>query len=133
VRTEIEQHLARSEELISVAEDLFAGGHAADAVSRAYYAMFHAATAVLLRLNIERASHGALIAAFGEHVSKPGLMDRKFHRYLLDGFAARSQSDYEPAPETSADEARETIDRAKEFLSAVKNYLLTDARGDTNG
>lgn len=130
---EIEQHLDRGQELISVAEQLLAAGYMADAVSRAYYAMFHGATAVLLSIEIERASHGALIAAFAQFVTKPGLMDRNFHRYLLDAFASRTESDYGPAPDVSVDEARETIDRAKEFLSAVKNYLLTDARGDTNG
>lgn len=109
--------------MISVAEQLFAAGHMADAISRAYYALFHGATAVLLNMKVERASHGALIAAFAQFVSKPRLMDRKFHRYLLDAFASRTESDYAAAPEMSADETRQTIDRAKEFLAASRDYL----------
>ena len=86
-----------------------------------------------MKLEIERKSHGALIAAFGEHVAKPRLVDPELHHYLVEAFSARTACDYLPAPPMTRDKARETLDRAKEFLSAVKNYLLTDARGDTNG
>ncbi len=131
MKLEIQEHLRRGGELISAAETLFRDEHWADAVSRAYYAMFHAATAVLLNLDIERKSHGALIAAFGEHVAKPRLMDPELHHYLVEAFSARTASDYLPAPSMTRDQARMTIDRAKEFLSAAKNYLETDDRGDT--
>ncbi len=124
------QHIQRSEELIAVAEDLFELKHWADAVSRVYYAMFHTATAILLNQNIERTSHHALIAVFGELVAKPGLMDKKFHRYLLDAFSARSESDYLPIPETGDEEARMMIDHAKEFSAAARSYLQTDAPGE---
>lgn len=129
MKKEMEEHLRRSEELILVAEELCEREHWADAVSRAYYAMFHAATAVLLNMGTERASHRALIAAFGEHVAKPGLMDREFHRYLMDAFAARGISDYFPSPDITPGKARETLDRAREFLSAAKNNLQTGASG----
>ncbi len=50
-------------------------------------------------------------------------MNKKFHRYLLDGFSARSDSDYEPVTEASAENALIIIDQAKEFLEAAKELL----------
>lgn len=106
-----------------VTGDLIELGHWEDAVSRAYYSMFHAATAVLLSKNIQRSSHHALISAFGEYVTKPGLMDRKLHQYLITAFSVRSGSDYMPIPDTNEEDARIVLDQAQEFLGAAKDFL----------
>ena len=79
---EIKQHIERSEQFIKVAEDLSKLKYWDNVISRTYYAIFHAAIAVLLNINIQRSPHHALIAAFGEHIAKMNLMDTKFHRYL---------------------------------------------------
>jgi len=120
---EIRQHIERSKQFIKVAEDLSKLKYWDNVISRTYYAMFHAATAVLLNINIQRSSHHALIAAFGEHIAKMNLMDTKFHRYLLDAFSARSESDYFPVSKASKEEALSMIKKAKEFLSTAKEYL----------
>ena len=120
---EIRQHIERSEQFIEVAEELSKLKYWDDVISRTYYAMFHAATSVLLNINIQRSSHHALIAAFGEHIAKTNLLDNKFHRYLLDAFSARSESDYLPVSKASKKEALSMIKKAKEFLSAAKEFL----------
>lgn len=54
------------------------------ACSRAYYAMFDAARAVLLAINPQEAprTHSGLIAAFGLNLVRTGLVDRDFGRAL---------------------------------------------------
>lgn len=123
MREEIIQHINRGKHYIQVAEYLAELSYWDDVISRAYYAMFHTATAVLLSVEISRSSHHALNSAFGEYVAKPGLMNTKFHRYLLDGFSARSESDYEPVTEASEENALIITDQAKEFLEAAKDFL----------
>lgn len=123
MREEIIQHINRGKHYIQVAQDLAELSYWDDVVSRAYYAMFHTATAVLLSMDISRSSHHALNSSFGEYVAKPGLMNKKFHRYLLDGFSARSDSDYEPVTEASEENALIIIDQAQEFLEAAKEFL----------
>ena len=118
-----EQHLKRAEELADLAARLLEHSHLADAVSRAYYAMFHAATAVPGHLSIERNSHHALWAAFGESVVRPGLMDPKYHRYGLDMLSARQEADYLAEPQVSLDAAQEQVNLAKEFVLACKQFL----------
>ena len=123
MKAEVAKHLKRAEELLEVARENLENRHPADSVSRSYYAMFHAAAAVLKQLGIERRSHHALWAAFGERVAAKGLMDARYHRYGLDAFSARSFSDYLPEPEDSLDDAAEGLGIARDFVAACRDVL----------
>jgi hypothetical protein len=82
--------------------------------------MFHAATAALLAKGIERTSHHAIISAFGEFVVKPGLLESKFHRYIIEAFTLRNDCDYLAPFEVEESQAAATLQRAKEFIQACK-------------
>jgi len=123
VKPEIEQHLARADELLRLGRQILGLGYPADVVSRCYYAMFHGATAVLLELGVERKSHHALWAAFGQLVAKPGLMDARFHHTGIRLMRLRSRSDYLPEPDILRKEAEESVQAASEFLIACRTFL----------
>lgn len=55
-------------------------GEAGLASDRAYYAMFHAAEALLLVRELNFSSHGAVHGAFGREYAKTRELDPKFHR-----------------------------------------------------
>jgi uncharacterized protein (UPF0332 family) len=67
-RAEIEQYLGLAREELVTARDNLQLGHFRVAVSRAYYAMFYAATALLGSQGLWRSKHQGVIAAFGEHL-----------------------------------------------------------------
>ena len=90
-------------------------------MARAYYAMFHAATAALLTKGIERTSHHAIISAFGEFLSKPGLVDEKFHKYIIEAFTLRNDCDYLAPLVADKSQASVTLRRAKEFVETCRN------------
>jgi uncharacterized protein (UPF0332 family) len=54
------------------------------AASRAYYALFYAAEALLLAEGLAFSSHAAVIAGFGKVFAKTQRLDPRFHRYLID-------------------------------------------------
>ena len=118
MREDIKRHLDSAEMFLRESIHLFSGGFYNGTIGRAYYAMFHAATAALLIRNIERTSHHAIIAAFGEFLAKPGLVDPKYHKYIIEAFTLRNDCDY-LAPFT-ADEAQAemTLKRARQFVDA---------------
>ena len=99
---------------------LFEGGRFAAAAARAYYAMLHAASAVLLEKGIERHSHQGVISAFGQYLVKPGLISAEFHRYFRESFDIRQESDYEPVASVSKEQAQKIISRAEEFVEACR-------------
>ena len=92
-------------------------------VSRAYYSMFYLVSAVLLTKDMNFSKHQAVVAAFGQHFIKTGIFKHKFHQYLVEAFEQRQIGDYEPMEEITKETAQKNIDRAEEFLVAVRVYL----------
>lgn len=99
--TEIEKMLQKAAQSVEAADELLQNGYAGFAVSRAYYAMFYSAEALLLKQNLSFSKHGAVIAAFGEHFIKAKIFDPKFHRYLREAFDQRLVGDYDVMNEIS--------------------------------
>ena len=120
MNTDISEHFESSEEFLRESEHLMTGGFYRGAVGRAYYAMFHAATAALLSRGIERSSHHAILAAFGEHIVKTGLVDTKFHVYITKAFARRNECDYLSFTGADKSEAETILQRAKEFVEICR-------------
>lgn len=85
--------------------------------------MFYLVSAVLLTKGLNFSKHQAVVAAFGQHFIKTGIFKHKFHQYLVEAFEQRQIGDYEPMEEITKETAQKSIDRAEEFLVAVKAYL----------
>jgi len=61
---EVRELIAKAERSLRAAERLLEAGDHDFAVSRAYYAMFYAARALLLTRNVRRSKHSGVLAAF---------------------------------------------------------------------
>jgi uncharacterized protein (UPF0332 family) len=120
---EIEEYLALAREDLAAARDNLQFGHLRAAVSRAYYAMFYAATALLGSQGLWRSKHQGLIAAFGEHFVKPGLIEPHYGRILRDAFEARLDSDYGPNPDLNESSAEQLISNAETFVGRLAQIL----------
>jgi uncharacterized protein (UPF0332 family) len=121
--SEIQEYIALATEDLSAARDNVRLGHLRVAVSRAYYAMFYAATAVLGSRGQWRSKHQGLIAAFGEFLVKPGLVESRYGRILHDAFEARLDSDYAPHPDLNEASARQLITNADDFVGRMIRFL----------
>jgi uncharacterized protein (UPF0332 family) len=97
------------------------------AVSRAYYTMFYAAEALLLKENLSFSKHSAVIAAFGRHFVKAGHVPPDFHRFLIEGMDSRNVGDYALKARMSKKEAAEQIRRAEKFLEMASHFLGADS------
>ena len=93
------------------------------AAARAYYAMFYIAEALLAERDLRFSKHAGVHSAFGEHFAKAGVLDAKYHRWLIDAFDRRIAADYGVKAEITADDARILVEQAKEFVSAAQNFL----------
>lgn len=82
--------LQKAQRAIQAAQTLLAAGDFPDfATGRAYYAMFYIAEALLEEKDLRFSKHGGVHGAFGEHYVKTGLLEPKFHRWLLNAFDQR--------------------------------------------
>jgi len=115
--------LEKAARAIAGAERELVSQDAEFAIARAYYAMFYVAEALLNEKGLRFKKHGGVQGAFGEHFAKTGLLDPKYHQWLLAGFEKRITADYGIEEIIESDDAREMIRQAKEFLQAAQQYL----------
>jgi uncharacterized protein (UPF0332 family) len=115
--------LFRAEEAIESADLLLKEGYLADLISRAYYAMFYIAEALLNEKDLSFSKHGNVHGAFGEHFIKTGIFDKKYHKWLLEAFSRRIASDCDASAKFQSSSVKTMIDQAWDFLKAAKEYL----------
>ncbi|MBI4716088.1 MAG: HEPN domain-containing protein [Nitrospirae bacterium] len=120
---ELDDLIAKAAESLDAAETLFQQKFHDFAASRAYYTMFYLAQAALFTKGLSYSKHSAVIAAFGKEFAKAGLIDAKYHQYLMNAYDTRTVGDYAVGAHVSAEVARRTLDQAKEFLVALLGYL----------
>jgi uncharacterized protein (UPF0332 family) len=78
--SEIEALMTKAEDSLGAARSLLKDNYYDFAASRAYYAMFYVAEALLAHLGQSYSKHSAVISAFGREYIKTGKLDTKFHR-----------------------------------------------------
>jgi uncharacterized protein (UPF0332 family) len=115
--------MAKASRALASAKLLLDSGDVDGACNRAYYAMFDAARAALLKVNAPVPSeiartHGGLITAFSLHVVKPGLIAVEHGRSLNKVEDLRLIADYKGDPVT-LENAAWALAQAEKFLAAV--------------
>jgi len=112
---EIQHLLNKAIENIEATELLLKEGYLEIASSRAYYAMFYIAEAILSTKGLAFSSHSAVIAAIGKEYAKTNLLPPEYHHYLKDAFEARQVSDYGAEGQLTELRARELLIQAEDF------------------
>ncbi|MHB8778660.1 MAG: HEPN domain-containing protein [Anaerolineales bacterium] len=118
---EINANLQRAETSIRAAKDMIEKGYYDIAASRAYYAAFYAASALLLKQNIDTNKHSGVIASIHRLFVKEGKLDKEQGKNLNWLFELRGVGDYGVSEHVSSGEACKAIRVSEEFLgSAIK-------------
>jgi uncharacterized protein (UPF0332 family) len=113
--------MAREE--VVTAAGLTEQGFVRAGVSRAYYAFFYVAEALLAARGEEYSSHSAVISAYGLHFARTRLLDPCHHQHLRRAFELRNAADYSVMASLAQDDARTLVQWAQEFLDAASAFL----------
>ena len=130
VAEEIKGMLAKSRRYLASAKLLHLAGDFDSAVSRLYYSMFYGAEALLLSQEKTFSSHRAVIAAFGEHFIKSGLLAKEMHHWLHRAFEKRQISDYEFMSGISETDVMDLQKKAEEFIKKTEAFLQFSLSGN---
>ncbi len=125
MNTDSHKLLEKAWRAVRAATTLLQHGDTDFAAGRAYYAMFYTAEALLNEKGLRSHKHGGVHALFGEHFTKTGLLNAKFHRFLLDAFDRRLQADYAFEAVITREEVNTMIEQAREFLGEAEKFLKT--------
>lgn len=120
---ELLANLERAQKSIEAANELALKGFYDFAASRAYYATFYAATAVLLNEGLEFSKHSGVISSIHQRFVKTGKLSREHGKNLNWLFELRNLGDYGGTSHVSAPQAAQAIKAAQEFLGAVRRLI----------
>lgn len=88
-----------------------------------YYAIFYAASAVLVTKGLNRGKHSHVISAFRQYFIKTGIFDAKISDAYGRIMGNRHTSDYDLDSTIARDDAELDLKDAKEFVNAVYQWL----------
>ena len=119
---EIQKLMAEAERSLGAARGILEDGYFDYAVSRAYYAMFYAASAALLTKGLTFSRHSGVVSGFGRHLTGEGLLPRQLHLDFDRAQKLRHLGDYSTEP-FERETAEEALENARRFVDAVRGYL----------
>lgn len=110
-------------EKLEAAKNLFENGFYNDSVSRAYYAMFFSAKALLFKKNIHPKTHRGLISQFGLEFVKKNEFKKELFDLLARAQEDREEADYGLFSSIDQNEAKIIIEGAESFLNECELNL----------
>jgi len=120
---EIAANLERAEQSIQAAKEVVVKGYHDFAASRAYYAAFYGAIAVLLNEGLGFSKHSGVIASIHQQFVKTGKLSKEHGKDLNWLFEIRNIGDYGGTVHVSQQQAERAIQAAESFLKAIKPLL----------
>lgn len=118
--------LAVAKDCLYDAKALLDIGRYRASVSRSYYAIFHAAKAALISMNVEAYTHQGVNIQFGKIFIKSGIFDKSLIRTFSKMLDTRLKADYEIGFKASQGDAQDAFSEAELFYSKIADYLLVN-------
>ncbi len=117
------EELDRAQEELRAAEQLLGAGLSRISLTRAYFAAFHAARALLYAEGLEPRSHHGALHLFNLHAVKSGRFDAAASRLLARLQKFREEADYGESFPVDERGAREELEAARGFVGQVRRVL----------
>ena len=115
--------IQRAHRYLDTATLLIEEGDFESSVSRAYYAMFYIARALLKRDGITPKTHSGLRNQFGLHFVKKGDLSTRFADMLNDAEELRALAEYAEERVITREDANTTLRDANEFVDRLNAVL----------
>ena len=115
--------LARGYDSLTAGRTLLNQGLYADAVSRAYYAAFHAVVALLTAYGKSASSHAVVKATFHRDFVRTGLLNKDLGRSFERLSDDRQLGDYSYQANWSMERVVSDLDAADALLNSIETYL----------
>lgn len=113
----------RAIKALRAAETLLDVGLPEDAVSRAYYAVLHAARAALVISGATARTHTGIRRLFGSELVDRAGVEPEWAKVLAHAQSARESADYDTATELPEERAAVIVDQARRFIERMASYL----------
>lgn len=121
MKPEHEELMQRAENRLSAARLLADNGNNLDAANRVYYAIFHAAKALLHKKGSNPKTHEGTASELGKLYRDE--LGKDMTRFFSQAQSKREAADYGETSKISGEEIRKDINQAENFISKAKKVL----------
>lgn len=115
----IDYRLQKAYDALKEADILRKSNFHSTAISRLYYAVFYAASALMLNENIQAATHAGIKQMLGLHFISKGRIDHKTGKLFQTLFEKRHSNDYDDFIFTTDEEVAQLQPEAKNFVDTI--------------
>ena len=115
--------LSKAHEKLKTAQIDFDNERYNDSVSRSYYAIYHAISAVLLSKGLHFSSHAQTIGAFNREFIKTKQFPASFTKTTRKLFKERQIGDYDFESYINVNVAQEDLKEAEKIINTCEEYL----------
>ncbi len=115
--------LQQARETLQEAEGLFAMSLWRGTINRAYYAMFYAVLALAVLRQQVTSKHSGVLAFFDREFVKTGIFPKELSHSFHRAFESRQTNDYGEIFTLSGEEAKQTLEEARNFVSSIESYI----------
>ena len=91
--------------------------------NRSYYAIFHAARAILALDGQDFKKHSGVISKFQQDYIKTEIFDKTMSNIIKSAFDMRTESDYEDFYVISKDDVKTQVMEAEQFVITIEVYI----------
>jgi hypothetical protein len=123
IKVNAEEELEAAEEALAAATGCLERGQLRSAVSRAYFATFHAARALIFTKGLEPRTHRGARHLLNVHFVRTGELDSSFDRLLAHAEKDREDADYAPFATFTAEDAIARIEGAQQLLAEARRRV----------
>ena len=102
-------------------------GTPASVVNRAYYAMFYAVLALLVKTDRSSSKHSGVIALFDKEFVKQNEFPPEMSKMLHRAFEMRQEGDYQDISSIDKKKAFEVLESAVKFIKAIEEKIKNNA------
>jgi len=119
----ISLYFQHCDESLEIAGQVLESRHPRSAIGNCYYAIFYAASAVLLSQGIERSKHSGVRSAFSQYFVHKHIFPDAFGKLFETLQEERESADYNMTYDPGEDVAEEWLGQAKYFVQTIRDYL----------
>ncbi len=106
-------------EVLSLSRDQYFNA----AISRMYYACFHAASALLINAGIEARTHTGVRQMLSKDFVQTGILSRDMSKFYTNLYSKRQSSDYDDFCDYTSEDIEELYPQAVAFIDAIEKII----------
>ncbi len=121
--------LEKSRNTLAEAKLLYSNNYFTGAVNRIYYSVFYSVSGLMSLFEFTTSKHSGMLSNFNREIANKGLVSKELKDFYVEIFDKRQEGDYR-VYKFSAEEVKEWLDKAEDFINAIEALTLKMIKED---